>query len=76
MLMIKTDKYTFSTKEMDGYAFINYMQDKYEWGGAQVNVYTDEGLTHVYIEHFIETDEIEDFQKYLLTKEEPSDIIK
>lgn len=76
MLMIKTDKYTFSTKEVDGYAFIKYMQDKYEWGGGQVNVYTDDGLTHVYIEHFIETDEIEDFQKYLLTIEESNDIIE
>lgn len=76
MLMIKTDKYTFSTKETDGYAFIKYMQDKYEWGGGQVNVYTDEGLTHVYVEHIIETDEIEDFQKYLLTIEKTSDIIE
>lgn len=76
MLIIKTDRYTFSAKETDGFDFVSYILDKYEWGGAKVDLSYRDGLTIIDVDYIIETDEIEDFQKYLLTKEEPSDIIE
>lgn len=76
MLIIKTDRYTFSAKETDGFDFVSYILDKYEWGGGKVDLSYRDGLTIIDVDYIIETDEIEDFQKYLLTKEEPSDIIE
>lgn len=76
MLIVKTDRYTFSAKETDGFDFVSYILDKYEWGGAKVEMSYREGLAIIDVDYIIETNEIEDFQNYLLTKEEPSDIIE
>lgn len=57
MLTIKTEKYSFLTKDPLAETFVKYMRDKYEWGGAEVYVKTEDGLTTVSIETLHEINE-------------------
>ena len=65
MLTIKTEKYKFLEKDPHAEAFIEYMRDKYEWGGAEVYVETEDGLTTVSINTVYEIDntDLKDFIK-------------
>lgn len=65
MLAIKTEKYTLLEKDPHTEAFIEYMRDKYEWGGAEVYVETEDGLTSVSINtiHEIDDADLKDFIK-------------
>lgn len=65
MLTIKTEKYSFLAKDPQAETFIEYMRDKYEWGGAEVEVEEKDGLISVSIETIHEINEIdlEDFKK-------------
>lgn len=69
MLIIKTDTYTFSAKDTEGFAFTNYMMDTYELGGAKVESHNyGDGLIHLSISYTLETDEIKDFNDWKIEK--------
>jgi len=57
MLAIKTEKYKFLTKDPQAEIFVKAMRDKYEWGGAEVYVKTEDGLTTVGITSLCEITE-------------------
>lgn len=65
MLAIKTETYTLLEKDPHTEAFIEYMRYKYEWGGAEVYVETEDGLTSISINtiHEIDDADLKDFIK-------------
>ena len=65
MLTIKTTEYSFLETDPHAEAFVRYMRDKYEWGGAEVYVGTDDGLRKVSITtiHEVDENDLKDFMK-------------
>ncbi len=66
MLTVKTETYSFLANEPLAPTFIDYMRDKYEWGGAEVEVENDDGLIHVTINYIedIDNHKLKDFEEY------------
>lgn len=68
MLVVKVDTYKFPSSNKDANAFIEYIKDKYEYGGSKVYCDVTDNIAVVSWEHVVDTStdkEFKDFKNYI-----------
>jgi len=77
MLIFKTETFKFSKKDQEGFSYLSYLMDRYEYGGGKIRRYTFDNYIQIEIDHIIETDEEKEYQDYKkdLTNFSDSDIL-